>query len=108
MEFVLFLHVGICSTKNVKLEFVLLKNLSGSWNLFYPNLLDGMCSINKKAVGKCSIGKLAVGICSTTVFYVRKCSTNHFFALEQRIPSVEICSISNLELESVLPTIYLL
>ena len=39
------------------------------------NLLDGICSINKKAVGKCSIGKLAVGICSTTVFYVTKCST---------------------------------
>ena len=61
--------------KMFKLEFVLLKNLSRSWNLFNPNLLDGICSINKKAVGKCSIGKLAVGICSTTVFYVTKCST---------------------------------
>ena len=106
MEFVLFLHVGICSTKNVMLEFVLHENFSRSWNLFYNNQLDGMCSINKKAVGKCSTGKSAVGKCSTTVLDVRKCSTNSFFAVEQSIPCVEICSISILELESVLPTVF--
>ena len=84
------------------LEFVLHENFSRSWNLFYNNQLDGMCSINKKAVGKCSTGKSAVGKCSTTVLDVRKCSTNSFFAVEQSIPCVEICSISILELESVL------
>ena len=35
-------------------------------------------------------------------FGVRKCSTNSFLAVEQSIPCVEICSISILELESVL------